>query len=47
MGIDAQPNDGVWERVKALLRNAAAPGVNAPSLMACLTAALVTRIFCG
>ena len=47
LGIKPEPNDGVWERVKALLRNAAVPGVNAPSLMVCLTAALATRIFCG
>ena len=47
MGIKPEPNDGVWERVKALLRNAASPGMNAPSLMVCLTAALATKIFSG
>ena len=47
MGIKPEPNDGVWERVKALLRNAAPPGLNAPSLMVCLTAALATKIFSG
>ena len=47
LDIEPQDNDGVWERVKALLRNAATTGVPAPSLMACVAIALATSILYG
>merc|ERR1719188_2429222 len=47
LDIEPQDNDGVWERVKALLRNAATTGVPAPSLVACVAIALATSILYG